>query len=274
MSIMNRFVPWALAISYTVGMGAIAHRPGLGSIATAAPLLVAQTQQYQPGETVYIKHSSGVWYLGTVQGYDSATGTYKVVFAHQGRSTVESFPASSILSKAEAMKLRISDGEPIANTQPAPKAQEFAGSYRLIPRLWEGQNRCLEGNGPGGSAMGGMTFMDTCQNVTGQIWKLLPTGNGYYRLTTQNWEGKRCLEGNGPGGSLGGGAFMDTCQNVTGQMWKLIPTGNGYYRLTTQNWDGKRCLEGNGPGGSMGGVSFMDTCQNVTGQLWKLAPLQ
>ncbi len=80
---------------------------------------------------------------------------------------------------------------------------------------FRGDGECLEGNSGGRAA-----FMDKCQNVTGQQWRVTPAGNGYVRL--QNLMGDNCLEGNRsdlPG--AGGAAYMDTKQDVSGQLWKL-----------------------------------------------------
>ena len=94
----------------------------------ATPFLIAQ--QYKPGDTVYIKHTSGVWYVGTVESYDATANTYQVVFAHQGRGTTAAFPVSDIISKDQAFKQGIYDGVAIAagdsaatpTPQPAPTA--------------------------------------------------------------------------------------------------------------------------------------------------------
>ena len=158
-------------------------------------------------------------------------------------------------------------------------SQSFSGYYKLKSMYLEQENRCLEGNRPEGSpAMGGAAFMDRCQDVTGQLWKLTREANGYYRLTTKFVEPDgRCFESNRPTGNpaMGGAAFMDRCQNVSGQLWKLTPEANGYYRMTSMFVEPEgRCLESNKPAGnaSMGGRAFMDRCQNVSGQLWKLVP--
>ena len=92
----------------------------------------------------------------------------------------------------------------------------------------ENKGYCLEGNKIGPNAtLGGATFQDRCQNVTGQYWKVVPTSYaGYYRLQTMFLEKEdRCLEGNkiGPNSTLGGATFQDKCQNVSGQYWKFIP---------------------------------------------------
>ena len=149
--------------------------------------------------------------------------------------------------------------------------------YKLTTRFLENENKCLEGNrlNPN-STLSGAAFMDNCQNVSGQLWKKIPVGNDYFRLTTRFLENEnKCLEGNrlNPNSTLEGAAFMDNCQNVSGQLWKEIPVGNGYFRLTTRFLENEnKCLEGNrlNPNSTLEGAAFMDNCQNVTGQFWRL----
>jgi len=170
---------------------------------------------------------------------------------------------------------------PVVNLRGAPAAviQDTDRYYRLQTMFLEDENKCFEGNRFAPDAvLGGAAFMDDCQNVTGQLWKFVDAGGGYYRLQTMFLEGeKKCLEGNrlAPGSVLDGAAFMDNCQNVTGQLWKFVDAGGGYYRLQTMFLEGENmCLEGNrlSPESVLQGAAFMDTCQNVTGQLWKLTP--
>jgi len=169
----------------------------------------------------------------------------------------------------------------VMNIRGAPAAviSDTGRYYRLQTMFLENENKCLEGNQLASDAiLGGAAFMDDCQNVTGQMWKFMHAGGGYYRLQTMFLEGEnRCLEGNrlAPGSVLSGGAFMDACQDVTGQFWKLVDAGGGYFRLQTMFLEGEnRCLEGNrlAPESVLQGAAFMDACQNVTGQLWKLVP--
>ena len=153
--------------------------------------------------------------------------------------------------------------------------------YRLQTKFLEGENKCLEGNrlAPE-SVLGGAAFQDDCQDVTGQFWKFVDAGNGYYRLQTMFLEEEnKCLEGNrfAEESVLGGGAFMDDCQDVTGQLWNIVEAEEGYYRMQTMFLEGEnKCLEGNrlAEESVLGGMAFMDDCQNVTGQLWKLVPVQ
>jgi hypothetical protein len=157
-------------------------------------------------------------------------------------------------------------------------AQNFPGTYRLQTMFQAPENKCFEGNrfNPS-STLGGAAFMDNCQNVTGQLWVVIPAGQGMYRLSTlfQMPEGK-CLEGNrfNPNSTLQGAAFMDNCQNVSGQLWRIVPNGDGWFRLKTLFQGDNKCLEGNryDPSSTLGGAAFMDNCQNVSGQLWKFVP--
>lgn len=157
-------------------------------------------------------------------------------------------------------------------------AQDFPHLYRMQTQFQAPENKCFEGNRfDASSTLGGAAFMDTCQNVTGQLWAIIPAGQGTYRLSTlfQMPEGK-CLEGNrfDPSSTLGGAAFMDNCQNVTGQLWRFEPAGGEWFRLKTVFQGNDKCLEGNrfDPSSTLGGAAFMDNCQNVSGQLWKFVP--
>jgi hypothetical protein len=97
----------------------------------------------------------------------------------------------------------------------------YQGYYRLKTQF-QGADHCLEGNQLKGD-MNGASFMDKCQNVSGQLWKFESAGNGFYRMKTQ-FRGPKgeCLEGNRVKGfAKAGGAFMNKCQNVSGQLWKL-----------------------------------------------------
>lgn len=153
-------------------------------------------------------------------------------------------------------------------------AQDYPGTYRLQTMFQAPEDKCFEGNrlAPE-SVLGGAAFMDTCQDVSGQIWKIESQGNGWYRLKTLFQGDGKCLEGNrfDPGSPLRGAAFMDSCQNVSGQLWQIVPNGDGWVRLKTQFQGAGKCLEGNrfSPDSTLGGGAFMDNCQNVSGQLWK-----
>lgn len=149
-------------------------------------------------------------------------------------------------------------------------AQFDGGTYRLKTQFRD-ENECLEGNKVGGSVRKGNSFMDQCQFVTGQMWKVVDAGNGYYRLQTLFLGKDYSLEGNQAASpDMAGAVFMNKTQNVTGQLWKIEDAGNGYYRLKNQFRGNNECLEGNQYNGTVkGGIAFMDKCQKVTGQLWK-----
>jgi len=169
------------------------------------------------------------------------------------------------------------------------------GYFRLSTLFLKDEDRCFEGNKVDAtSTLGGAAFMDSCQSVSGQLWKAVEdTSNaGYFRLQTKFLENdNKCLEGNllASTSTLSGAAFMDNCQDVTGQLWKFVeipastieqstatpafvPDANKYYTLQTLFLkDDDKCLEGNlfDPGSTLEGAAFMDTCQNVSGQYWK-----
>lgn len=163
----------------------------------------------------------------------------------------------------------------------SPGNQIPTGYFRMQSQFLEASNRCLESNriAPG-YALGGASFMDTCQQVSGQFWKALPIGNGYYRLTSMFLEGENmCLEGSKPfaaGDPLNGAARMDPCSNASGQQWRFIPQGNGYFQLTNMFLEGEgRCLESSTPEAAndpLYGAARMDPCGDFGGQLWKLTP--
>lgn len=165
----------------------------------------------------------------------------------------------------------------LEKSTPAP--MQFSGYYKLQTMFLMSQNKCLEGNRVApNSTLKGASFMDSCQNVSGQFWKFVPAGNGWYKMKTMFLENQnKCFEGASGSTTQGIGAFMDNCQNVSGQLWKAVPAGNGYFRLKNMFLESKnKCLEGNrfAPGSTLKGAAFMDTCQNVSGQLWKFTKVR
>ncbi|MEM8860478.1 MAG: hypothetical protein AAGD96_19315, partial [Chloroflexota bacterium] len=161
--------------------------------------------------------------------------------------------------------------------QPMVQLSDTSGYYKLTSMFVEGDNKCLE-SGPGrdtNAVLTGASFMDDCQNVTGQFWKITPSGDaGYYFMTSEFKENELRLEG---GDGQNAPAYLDSPQNVTGQFWKITEsTQEGYYFLTSMFMEGEnKCLEsGSGPDDShnLGGAASMAPCQNVTGQLWRLTP--
>ncbi len=151
-------------------------------------------------------------------------------------TAVANAPTSAPVSTPLENSTKESEPTVVANTPTsAPvstplvnSTSEFNGYYLLQTRSLEAENKCLEGNNMGGDMAGGAAFMNDCANpATGQVWKLLPAGDGYYLLQTRFSEAEnKCLEGNNIGSDIAGGAaFMNDCTNpATGQMWKLIPT--------------------------------------------------
>ena len=101
------------------------------------------------------------------------------------------------------------------------------GWYRL-KSSFQGDGKCLEGNSRGG-VKDGRAFMNDCQDVKGQLWRLdlVSSNNGdhLYRLRNMMQGNNASLEGNKPGeGAVySGNAFMDKTQDVSGQYWRLIP---------------------------------------------------
>lgn len=99
------------------------------------------------------------------------------------------------------------------------------GYFHLTTQLRENAGECLEGNQLNGTAWNGASFMTGCQNASGQLWKAVDQGNGYFRLTTMFREGaNECLEGREiNGGPKKGAAYMESCQNVSSQLWTVYP---------------------------------------------------
>ena len=99
-----------------------------------------------------------------------------------------------------------------------------SNGYYKMKTVFQGDGKCLEGNRfAATSTLRGAAFMDNCQNVSGQLWKIVDRGNGYFTLTTMFRESSgECLEGNrfAPTSTLEGAAFMSTCRPFTGQLFK------------------------------------------------------
>jgi hypothetical protein len=105
------------------------------------------------------------------------------------------------------------------------------GYYQIKSMFTEGDGLCLEGNGlVSGASMGGASFMAPCGNVTGQLWKVIQNGDGYFKLQSMGGEqSNQCLEGNRTGsGSLDGRAYMSQCGNFSGQQWRAVSNLQNY----------------------------------------------
>lgn len=60
-------------------------------------------------------------------------------------------------------------------------AADTDGYYRLQTQWLEGENKCFEGGMPDPARfLGGAAYMDDCQDLSGQLWKFVPNGDGYY----------------------------------------------------------------------------------------------
>lgn len=164
------------------------------------------------------------------------------------------------------------------------------GYYKLQNRFLEAENKCLEGNKPDAlSTIEGASFMDDCQDVSGQLWSITPVGDNTFQLQTQFLQPEnKCLEGNRfmHGATLNGASFMDDCGNFTGQIWTatlesnfhfgepggFVPKQDVYYTLQTLLSQPRlECFESNfvDPASTLFGAAFMDGCGNFSGQQWK-----
>lgn len=182
----------------------------------------------------------------------------------------EKAPARVILDVSDFPTVTIEDA-----------AADTDGYYRLQTEWLEGENKCFEGGMPDPARfLGGAAYMEDCQDLSGQLWKFVPNGDGYYQLQTQWLEpDDKCLEGNrlDPERFLAGAAYMDDCEDVSGQLWTFVPADDGYYRLQTQWLEAEdQCLEGNRPGPEwpLDGAAHMTDCDDVTGQFWKIIPAE
>ena len=182
------------------------------------------------------------------------------------------------------------NGELLGSAWMALPLTPFKGYYGLTTMFLENEGLWLEGNKVAkGSTLGGAAFMNkgTLSKglASGQGWKLVPLGGGYYGLTTLFLEKEDMwLECNkvAKGNTLGGAAFMAKGSGsgpaTTGQMWKLVPFGDGYYGLTTAFLEQEGLwLEGNkvAKGSDLGGAAFMAKGPPhqplASGQMWRLA---
>lgn len=165
-----------------------------------------------------------------------------------------------------------------ANAQQGVKFDPNYKGYYVLKTVFRGNGEGLECNGAESPTMNGAAFMSSQPGPpTGQQWKFVPVGGGWYKMQTRLHGDKKCFEGNAMNGSAkNGAAFMDNCQNVSGQLWKLeeIKGKPNVYRLKTQFQGENHSLEGNKVGGSRGGNAFMDKTQDVSGQMWYLVPVK
>ena len=103
--------------------------------------------------------------------------------------------------------------------------------------------------------------LDRDQDVSGQNWRFMPTGDGSYRLTTEFRGPKMCLDINPPTNR----PELRACGNFTGQFWQVVRSGDGV-RLTTAFRGPRMCLDidpdSNQP--------ELRPCGDFSGQSWTL----
>jgi hypothetical protein len=159
-------------------------------------------------------------------------------------------------------------------------AQVEPGAIYHLKTAFRGPGECLEANEFGADnatkAMKGNSFMDKCQNVSGQSWTFKSTGDGYFTMHVQRFQGaERRFVGNPSDWDVANGAaFLSPGGNKVPQeveKWKIEKVNGDFYRLKTQFRGGAECLEGNHKAGSAkGGAAHMATCSDSSGQKWKL----
>ena len=100
----------------------------------------------------------------------------------------------------------------------------WPGYYQLTTYGQQDGGLCLESGAYDKSTGSGTgAYMANCsgQLYTGQMWKLLPAGDGFKLQSKFREESNQCLESNKAlaSSTLGGASFMDTCADVTGEIW-------------------------------------------------------
>ena len=167
-------------------------------------------------------------------------------------------------------------GELLGNAWMALPLTDYRGYFQLQTKAMEEADRCLEGNRPApGAALRGASFMAPHEDVSGQMWKLVPAKDGYFRLQTLFTEkDELCLAGpkTDPEAERMGAAFLAKSADSDAQLWKLAPAGDGYYRLTNKLREKEgQCLEGNTADAkaAAGGAAHMAARGASDGQLWK-----
>lgn len=297
--------PRAGAVSYwNTGAGSWEGYHGVFANLTGAPVTVSAGLVLEPGALVMHPSSRGAHavlrFTAAVAGDYAIDAAFTAIDAQarrtnvlvraagaelhrkdlQGAGASTAYRGSVRLAAGQTVELLVGNGgdgfaddavrvsATIVRQDPRPT---FAGWYRL-KTVFQGPDKCLEGNQAASPVKQGAAFMDRCQNVSGQLWQLVPEGE-YFRLKTRFQGANKCLEGNEAGSPVkGGAAFMDDCKNVSGQLWKVVPEG-ATFRLKTMFQGDDRCLEGNQAASPVKqGAAFMDRCQNVSGQLWQILP--
>jgi Ricin-type beta-trefoil lectin domain-like len=139
-------------------------------------------------------------------------------------------------------------------------------TYR-ITNLWQGEKKSLDILNDG--KQNNFPWLSTSEDVSGQSWKIVATGDGYFKLST-TWHG--------PGKVLdvindGKNNKLQLANNgaYSGQYWKIASVGNGYYRLISR-WqgDGKSVDVVND--GKNNNQLILAKSGGYSGQYWKIVP--
>jgi M6 family metalloprotease-like protein len=143
--------------------------------------------------------------------------------------------------------------------------------YRLSSELL-GDGYSLESGDPDAGAR-----MTRTGNVTGQAWRFVHFGGGYYWMVSRYCGEAYALESGEPRTR----ALVTLRHNVPGQLWKVIPQGGGYNRLNSLFMEG-RPDEAGGPddeeyaleSNEAGRESLMTPWGPFSGQMWKLTAIE
>jgi hypothetical protein len=157
---------------------------------------------------------------------------------------------------------------PPTTPTPPPVSSDFdARCYYRLTTLWQDEGMSLDIFYDGKA--NNVPILARTSNVAGQLWKLTPEANGFYRLTTQ-WRGPSLSLAN----AAGNRPLLVKSADVPEQRWKLIPEPNGIYRLTTQAQGDALSLDIVNDGLDNNIPILAKTGCNASGQLWKLTSVQ
>jgi len=148
----------------------------------------------------------------------------------------------------------------LAFAAPAVAQSPDPGSYYKLTTQFRGTGMPMDvfNGGPRNN----QARLDRDQDVSGQNWRFIPTGDGSWRLTTEFRGSRMCLDINPPTNR----PELRPCGNYTGQFWQIVREG-GWVRFTTTFRGPDMCLDidpdRNQP--------ELRPCGNYSGQLWRLA---
>ena len=144
--------------------------------------------------------------------------------------------------------------------------------FRLQLTDTPGRGKCLEANAIGQhSVLGGATFLDRCQSVTGQMWTARKVAPGRFQLFAEFGGPERCLTVNtGEIASIPPRApYMAAC--AASHAFEAIPgQGNNYFRLRTAIDGQPVCLGARVRSdiGSSFAPVFASPCEGRADQTW------